>query len=71
MFLEDGKSDELKNLANLEPYTDYICTGQIMDNNVNIKNTTAIKFRVDCGTWIITLPQGNDNKDNYGEEKFN
>ncbi|KAL3047206.1 hypothetical protein OYC64_021430 [Pagothenia borchgrevinki] len=45
---EDGKPDELKNLTDLEPYTNYSCIGQIMDNNVTIKNTTAIKFRIDC-----------------------
>ncbi|XP_034002609.1 cell wall protein DAN4-like isoform X1 [Trematomus bernacchii] len=45
---EVGKPDELKNLTDLEPYTDYSCTGQITDNNVNIKNTTAIEFRIDC-----------------------
>ncbi|XP_034002345.1 receptor-type tyrosine-protein phosphatase C isoform X3 [Trematomus bernacchii] len=45
---EVGKPDELKNLTDLEPYTDYSCTGQITDNNVNIKNTTAIKFRIEC-----------------------
>ncbi|KAK1897605.1 Receptor-type tyrosine-protein phosphatase C [Dissostichus eleginoides] len=45
---EDGKPNELKNLTDLEPYTDYSCTGQIMDNNLTITNTTAIKFRIDC-----------------------
>ncbi|KAK1896738.1 Receptor-type tyrosine-protein phosphatase C [Dissostichus eleginoides] len=45
---EDGKPNELKNLTDLEPDTDYSCTGQIMDNNLTITNTTAIKFRIDC-----------------------
>ncbi|KAF3835313.1 hypothetical protein F7725_027871, partial [Dissostichus mawsoni] len=34
---KDGKPNELKNLIDLEPYTDYSCTGQITDNNVTIK----------------------------------
>ncbi|KAI9517475.1 hypothetical protein NQZ68_004692 [Dissostichus eleginoides] len=45
---EDGKPNELKNLTDLEPDTDYSCTGQIMDNNLTITNTTTIKFRIDC-----------------------
>ncbi|KAJ4943413.1 hypothetical protein JOQ06_005914 [Pogonophryne albipinna] len=49
---EVGKPNELKNLTVLEPYTDYSCTGQIMDNNVTIKNTTAIEFKIDCNLTI-------------------
>ncbi|KAK5930600.1 hypothetical protein CgunFtcFv8_026822 [Champsocephalus gunnari] len=54
---ENGKPNELKNLTVLEPYTDYNCTGQIMDNNVTIKNTTAIKFRIDCDLTITIKEQ--------------
>ncbi|XP_033937785.1 receptor-type tyrosine-protein phosphatase C isoform X1 [Pseudochaenichthys georgianus] len=54
---ENGKPNELKNLTVLEPYTDYNCTGQIMENYVNIKNTTAIKFRIDCDLTIRIIEQ--------------
>ncbi|KAM7388060.1 hypothetical protein PAMP_024261 [Pampus punctatissimus] len=37
-----------KNLSQLEPFTDYNCTGQIKENNVIIINTTAVRVKVDC-----------------------
>ncbi|XP_067452634.1 receptor-type tyrosine-protein phosphatase C-like [Thunnus thynnus] len=43
-----------KNLSELEPFTDYTCTGQIKENDVTIKNKTAIKFKIDCDLNIIT-----------------
>ncbi|XP_063748426.1 receptor-type tyrosine-protein phosphatase C-like isoform X2 [Eleginops maclovinus] len=52
--LEDGKPNEL-NLTDLEPYTNYNCTGQIMHNNVIINKTTAIQFRIDCDLTISIL----------------
>ncbi|KAK5869676.1 hypothetical protein PBY51_024378 [Eleginops maclovinus] len=52
--LEDGKPNEL-NLTDLEPYTNYNCTGQIMHNNVIINKTTAIQFRIDCDLIISIL----------------
>ncbi|XP_022620753.1 receptor-type tyrosine-protein phosphatase C-like [Seriola dumerili] len=39
--------------SELEPFTDYSCTGQIKDNNVTIKNTTAVYVRIDCDFNII------------------
>ncbi|XP_040895639.1 receptor-type tyrosine-protein phosphatase C-like isoform X2 [Toxotes jaculatrix] len=44
--------NEPKNLSELEPFTDYICTGQIKDNNVTIGNTAAVDFRIDCDFTI-------------------
>ncbi|XP_060890795.1 receptor-type tyrosine-protein phosphatase C-like [Labrus mixtus] len=50
----DDNSDP-KPLTELEPFTNYNCTGQIKENNVSIKNTTAIKFNIDCDlTTTIT-----------------
>ncbi|KAE8293992.1 Receptor-type tyrosine-protein phosphatase C [Larimichthys crocea] len=47
--LEDGKSNEFKDLSELEPFTQYNCTGQIKENNVSIENkTTAINVKIDC-----------------------
>ncbi|XP_067369803.1 integumentary mucin C.1-like [Channa argus] len=49
--------DELnkpKTLTDLEPFTDYICTGQIKNNNVNTNKTTTVRFRVDCDLTINT-----------------
>uniref|UniRef100_A0A7N6C2F5 Receptor-type tyrosine-protein phosphatase C n=1 Tax=Anabas testudineus TaxID=64144 RepID=A0A7N6C2F5_ANATE len=41
-----------KTLSELEPFTDYSCTGQIKQNNVSIKNTTTFQFKVDCDLTI-------------------
>ncbi|XP_074490885.1 uncharacterized protein LOC141767465 isoform X2 [Sebastes fasciatus] len=49
---EDGKPSNPKNLTELEPFTDYSCTGQIKDDNVAIKNTNAVKFKIDCDITI-------------------
>ncbi|KAM7409681.1 hypothetical protein PAMA_001260 [Pampus argenteus] len=37
-----------KNVSQLEPFTDYTCTGQIKENNVTIVTTTALQVKVDC-----------------------
>ncbi|KAG7229470.1 hypothetical protein INR49_012760, partial [Caranx melampygus] len=55
---ERGRDHEPKKESELEPYTDYNCTGQIKDNNNNtIKTTTAVHVRIDCGhpTGIVFL----------------
>ncbi|CAJ1060921.1 receptor-type tyrosine-protein phosphatase C [Xyrichtys novacula] len=44
---EKGKSNEPKSPPELEPFTDYSCTGQIKKGNTT-KNTSPITFRVDC-----------------------
>ncbi|KAI3368594.1 hypothetical protein L3Q82_025608, partial [Scortum barcoo] len=41
-----------RTLSELEPFTDYSCTGQIKDNNVPIKNTNAVEFQIDCDLRI-------------------
>ncbi|KAM7388061.1 hypothetical protein PAMP_024262 [Pampus punctatissimus] len=41
-----------KNLSQLEPFTDYNCTGQIKENDVIIINTTAVRVKVDCDLKI-------------------
>ncbi|XP_074490882.1 uncharacterized protein LOC141767463 isoform X2 [Sebastes fasciatus] len=51
---EDGKPSNTKKLSELEPFTDYSCTGQIKENNVTKKNTNAVKFRIDYITIIYT-----------------
>uniref|UniRef100_A0A8C3AVG1 Receptor-type tyrosine-protein phosphatase C n=1 Tax=Cyclopterus lumpus TaxID=8103 RepID=A0A8C3AVG1_CYCLU len=38
-------------LSELEPFTDYNCTGQIKDNNVTVNHTTVL-FRIDCDLTI-------------------
>ncbi|XP_044217612.1 receptor-type tyrosine-protein phosphatase C-like [Thunnus albacares] len=43
-----------KNVSELEPFTDYTCTGQIKENNVTIKNKTDIQFKIDCDLNIAT-----------------
>ncbi|XP_067368088.1 receptor-type tyrosine-protein phosphatase C-like isoform X3 [Channa argus] len=46
--------NEPKKLSDLEPFTDYNCTGQIRQNDVNTNKTTAVRFRVDCDLTINT-----------------
>ncbi|XP_039667291.1 receptor-type tyrosine-protein phosphatase C isoform X2 [Perca fluviatilis] len=43
---ENGKPNDTKELSELEPFTDYSCTGQIKEHNVTIKK--SFKFKVDC-----------------------
>ncbi|XP_051803572.1 uncharacterized protein LOC110945597 [Acanthochromis polyacanthus] len=46
---ENGKVNDSKKLSELEPFTDYNCTGLIKDNNVPLdKRTTPIHVRIDC-----------------------
>ncbi|XP_065811807.1 receptor-type tyrosine-protein phosphatase C isoform X2 [Labrus bergylta] len=53
----DEFSKPIKPLTELEPFTNYSCMGQIKENDVTIKNTTAIKFNIDCDlTTTITTP---------------
>ncbi|XP_027146065.1 receptor-type tyrosine-protein phosphatase C isoform X4 [Larimichthys crocea] len=45
----DGKSNEFKDLSELEPFTQYNCTGQIKENNVSIEHKTiAINVKIEC-----------------------
>uniref|UniRef100_UPI0037E863D7 receptor-type tyrosine-protein phosphatase C-like n=1 Tax=Semicossyphus pulcher TaxID=241346 RepID=UPI0037E863D7 len=46
--LEKSNPSESRSLWELEPFTDYTCTGQIKHNNVIVKNTTTIEFDIDC-----------------------
>ncbi|XP_070764618.1 receptor-type tyrosine-protein phosphatase C [Enoplosus armatus] len=39
-------------LSELEPFTNYTCTGQIKHNNVLIENTTTSPFKIDCDLSI-------------------
>ncbi|XP_023261814.1 receptor-type tyrosine-protein phosphatase C-like [Seriola lalandi dorsalis] len=50
---ESGGVTEPKLESELEPFTDYSCIGQIKDNDVTIKNTTAVDVRIDCDFNII------------------
>ncbi|XP_067452636.1 receptor-type tyrosine-protein phosphatase C-like [Thunnus thynnus] len=49
-----------KNVSELEPFTDYTCTGQIKEKNVTIKNTTDIHVRIDCDLKIRTQNSSTD-----------
>ncbi|XP_060933938.1 receptor-type tyrosine-protein phosphatase C-like isoform X2 [Limanda limanda] len=42
------KFNVAKNLSELEPFTDYRCSGQIKDKNGTVYNTTEVKVRIDC-----------------------
>ncbi|XP_037625441.1 receptor-type tyrosine-protein phosphatase C-like isoform X1 [Sebastes umbrosus] len=57
---EDDKPSNPKKLSELEPFTDYSCTGQIKENNVTKKNTTAVKFRIDCDIKINPVQSATD-----------
>ncbi|XP_030582509.1 receptor-type tyrosine-protein phosphatase C-like isoform X1 [Archocentrus centrarchus] len=53
---EKGKPDDVKQLSELEPFTDYNCTGRISDNNNTTNKTTPpIHFRVDCDLTINNI----------------
>ncbi|KAI3368593.1 hypothetical protein L3Q82_025605, partial [Scortum barcoo] len=54
---QQNKYNKPKNLSDLEPFTDYSCTGQIKDNNVPIKNTNAVEFQIDCDLRITITEQ--------------
>ncbi|XP_029001392.1 receptor-type tyrosine-protein phosphatase C isoform X2 [Betta splendens] len=54
---------ERKKLTDLEPFTDYTCTGQLKDDNKTL-NTTDIKFRIDCDL-IITPKNTTTNTSIY------
>ncbi|KAK2835303.1 hypothetical protein Q5P01_015787 [Channa striata] len=49
--------NDQKNLSDLEPFTDYSCTGQIKENGVDTNKRTSVRFRVDCGTLMFSSPQ--------------
>lgn len=50
---EKVKPNDVKQLSELEPFTDYSCTGRISDNNIPTNKTTPpIHFRVDCDLTI-------------------
>ncbi|XP_047443648.1 receptor-type tyrosine-protein phosphatase C isoform X2 [Mugil cephalus] len=53
---ESGKVDVYKKLSELEPFTEYSCTGQIKKNNVFIDKTTPpISVYIDCGFKITVV----------------
>ncbi|XP_051803690.1 uncharacterized protein LOC110947059 isoform X2 [Acanthochromis polyacanthus] len=59
---ENGKVNDSKKLSELEPFTDYTCTGLIKDNNVPLdKRTTPIHVRIDC-SFRITITNGETNQ---------
>ncbi|XP_026178847.1 uncharacterized protein LOC113139686 isoform X2 [Mastacembelus armatus] len=58
---ENRNPAEQKKLSELEPYTDYSCTGLIKNNNVPIKVTTAIKFNIDCELTITNTKNSTTN----------
>ncbi|XP_042272636.1 receptor-type tyrosine-protein phosphatase C isoform X2 [Thunnus maccoyii] len=49
-----------KNVSELEPFTDYTCTGQIKENDAIIKNTSAIHVRINCDLNITTQNSSTD-----------
>uniref|UniRef100_G3NYJ1 Receptor-type tyrosine-protein phosphatase C n=1 Tax=Gasterosteus aculeatus aculeatus TaxID=481459 RepID=G3NYJ1_GASAC len=44
---EVGKSNT-KNLSDLNPFTNYSCTGQVQNGNVTLKNTAAVNFTLNA-----------------------
>ncbi|XP_019730933.1 receptor-type tyrosine-protein phosphatase C isoform X3 [Hippocampus comes] len=53
----DGKIP--KNVSDLEPFTDYICTGQIWEFDVIKANLTPLSVRIDCDLEIQTVATSN------------
>ncbi|XP_059196356.1 receptor-type tyrosine-protein phosphatase C-like [Centropristis striata] len=55
---EKGTINDTKLESELEPFTEYSCTGQIKNNNVSInKNTKDIQFTIDCDITINRIKQ--------------
>lgn len=54
--IEIGKNESHVNLSDLEPYTNYSCTGKI-----DAFELLAVNFSIDCGTWTFTLSQWNES----------
>lgn len=55
---ENNKADV--KLSELEPFTDYSCTGLILQNSISINKTTpSVHVRVDCGEFIFPLAHQN------------
>ncbi|XP_077440770.1 receptor-type tyrosine-protein phosphatase C isoform X2 [Vanacampus margaritifer] len=51
-----------KNVSDLEPYTNYLCTGQIRQYNVTIATLPKIPVRIDCDLEIhISAPDSSTN----------
>ncbi|KAF7666166.1 hypothetical protein LDENG_00116350 [Lucifuga dentata] len=52
---ESGSLDtKSKNVSDLDPFTNYTCTGDIKSNNVTI-NTTMVNIRIDCDIKIDSI----------------
>ncbi|GLD49819.1 receptor-type tyrosine-protein phosphatase C [Lates japonicus] len=52
---ELGRVNESKKLSELEPFTDYNCTGQIKDNNGTVNTTTPVHVYIDCDLIITVM----------------
>ncbi|KAM9358392.1 receptor-type tyrosine-protein phosphatase C [Symphorus nematophorus] len=59
--VEKEKPYQSKKLSELEPFTDYSCTGQINNNTDNIANTTAVDVRIDCDLQINIIKKKETN----------
>ncbi|XP_069377837.1 receptor-type tyrosine-protein phosphatase C isoform X2 [Paralichthys olivaceus] len=53
--------NEIKKLSELEPFTDYSCTGHIKDNNVPINKTTEVLVQINCDLKITITTRTSDN----------
>ncbi|XP_028259745.1 receptor-type tyrosine-protein phosphatase C-like [Parambassis ranga] len=47
--------NDFKSLSDLEPFTDYNCTGLIKDNNMDINKTTTVPVRINCDFTITDM----------------
>ncbi|XP_028259746.1 receptor-type tyrosine-protein phosphatase C-like [Parambassis ranga] len=47
--------NDFKSLSDLEPFTDYNCTGLIKDNNKTINKTTTVPVRINCDFTITNM----------------
>lgn len=56
----EPNSNVSKTESELEPFTEYSCTGQIMDNSISTNKSVTTQFTIDCGMWIIIFPLHDD-----------
>ncbi|XP_034565438.1 receptor-type tyrosine-protein phosphatase C-like [Notolabrus celidotus] len=55
--LENGNTSNPKTLSEVEPFTDYSCTGRIDKNNVNVTTTPAVNVYIDCDVTTRITPE--------------
>ncbi|KAM4548984.1 receptor-type tyrosine-protein phosphatase C isoform 2-T2 [Odontesthes bonariensis] len=57
----NGRDNHSIDITELEPFTDYSCTGLIKHNNVSINKTTPVRFSIKCDLTTTITPSHKTN----------